>query len=620
MIACLTGGKALPVAILQQLVMKTDGVPLFVEEFTKMVLESDVLRESAEGYTLASPLATLAIPTTLQDSLMARLDRLSPVKEVAQLGATVGREFSYALLRAVAPLDEPSLQSALAHLVAAEILYGRGLAPQARYFFKHALIQETAYQSLLRSRRQQYHHKIAQVLAVDFPDITETQPEVVAHHYTEAGLAAQAIPYWQYAGQRATERSAYVEAIAHLTRGLEVLQTLPDTPEHVSQELTLHLALGVPLVATRGYGASEVEKVYARAHKLCHHMGETPQLVPVLRGLGIFYTARAELHTARELGEQLLTLAQGLQDSGALLEAHFTLGAPLFYLGEFVLASHHMEQGVALYDPQQHRGHAAIYGQDAGVACLGFTAWALWLRGYPDAALTRSYEALSLAQELAHPYSLAWAMVFVAVIHHLRREGRQTRERAEVEMALASEQGFPFWVAAGMCFWGWALMTEGQVTQGVGQISQGLRIWQTTGAELIKPYFLSMLAEAYGHDKQMAAGLGVLAEARTLGDTHGERWWHAELYRFEGEFFLQQGSPDAPQAARCFHQAIALARHQQAKSLELRAAMSLTRLWQRQGQRAEAYELLAPIYGWFTEGFDTPDLQEAKALLEELEA
>jgi predicted ATPase len=295
--------------------------------------------------------------------------------------------------------------------------------------------------------------------------------------------------------------------------------------------------------------------------------------------------------------------------AGALLEAHFTLGAPLFYLGELILASHHMDQWVALYDPQQHCVHAAaIYGQDAGVACLGFTAWALWLRGYPDAAFTRSYEAMTLAQELAHPYSLAWAMVFVAIIHHIRREGQQARECTEVEMVLASEQGFPFWVTAGMCFQGWALMTEGQVAQAVEQISQGLSIWQTTGAEQIKSYFLSMLAEAYGQDQQTAAGLGVLAEALTLGDTHGERWWHAELYRLEGEFLLQQVSLDEPQAERYFHQALALARHQQAKSLELRAAMSLTRLWQRQGQRAEAYELLAPIYSWFTEGFDTARL------------
>jgi predicted ATPase len=274
---------------------------------------------------------------------------------------------------------------------------------------------------------------------------------------------------------------------------------------------------------------------------------------------------------------------------------------------------------VSLYDPQQHRTHATIYGQDAGVACLGLSAMALWLRGYPDAALTRSYEALKLAQELAHPYSLTWAMVFVTSVHIVRREGRQTRERAEVEIALASEHGFPFWVAAGMCLRGWALRTEGQEEQGVVQISQGLSIRrQATGAALIKPYFLSLLAEAYGHDKQTAAGLGVLAEPLTLADKNGERFWYAELWRLKGELLLQPACRDEPQAERCFHQAIALARHQQAKSLELRAAMSLTRLWQRQGRRQAAYELLAPIYSWFTEGFDTADLQEAKALLEAL--
>jgi predicted ATPase len=329
MVEKVTGGKALPAAVLQQIVAKTDGVPLFVEELTKTVLESGLVREANGRYELAGPLPPLAIPTTLQDSLMARLDRLAPVKEVAQIGATLGREFSYELLQAVSPVDEARLQQALGKLVEAEVLYQRGLPPQARYVFKHALIQDAAYQSLLKSTRQQYHQKIAQVLEERFPETTETQPELLAHHYTEAGLIIQAIPYWERAGRRAIERSANLEAINHFTRGLALLKTLPDTPERTRQELTLQIALGVPLQATRGFAAPEVERAYARARELCQQMGETSQLTPVLRGLWEFYELRAELQTACELGEHLHTLAQRVQDPALLLVAHDVLGDTL---------------------------------------------------------------------------------------------------------------------------------------------------------------------------------------------------------------------------------------------------------------------------------------------------
>ena len=383
-----TSGKALPVDVVQQIVAKTDGVPLFVEELTKTVVESGLLREADGHYELRSPLPPLAIPSTLQDSLMARLDRLAPVKELAQLGATLGREFSYDLLHAVSPLDESSLQQGLRQLVEVELLYQRGLPPQATYLFKHALIQDTAYQSLLKSKRQQYHQQIAQVLEARFSDIKETQPELLAHHYTEAGLIEQAIPYWQQAGQRASQRSAHVEAISHLTKGLELLKTLPDTPERAQQELTLQIALGAPLQATKGFGAPEVERVYARARELCQQVGETPQLFPVLCGLWLFYTARAESQTARELGEQLLSLAQSVQDSALLLQAHHALWTTSFFLGEFALAREHAEQGMTLYDLQQHRSHAFLYGgHDPGVCGRGFEAWASWHLGYPDQAL-----------------------------------------------------------------------------------------------------------------------------------------------------------------------------------------------------------------------------------------
>jgi predicted ATPase len=360
MIEKVAGDKALPAEVTHQVVAKTDGVPLFVEELTKMVLESGLLRERESRYELMVHLFSLAIPATLQDSLMARLDRLPTVKEVAQLGATLGREFTYELLQAVSSLDEETLQREIARLVEAELLYQRGIPTQAKYFFKHALIQEAAYQSLLKSKRLQYHQKIAEVLEEQFPETAETQPEILAHHYTEAGLRGEAIAYWQRAGERARQRWANVEAIGHLTKGLELLKTLPDTRKRTQQELDMQTTLGPALTAIKGWGSSEVEKVYNRARELCQQVGETPQLFWVLWGLWAFYATRGESQTTRELAEQLLSLAQNQQDSALLLEAHTVLGNSLFWLGELASARAHMEQGTALYDSRKHRSSLSI--------------------------------------------------------------------------------------------------------------------------------------------------------------------------------------------------------------------------------------------------------------------
>jgi class 3 adenylate cyclase len=370
-------GKTLPPEMVEQVVAKTDGVPLFVEELTKMVLESGLLQEREERYELTGPLPPLAIPTTLHDSLMARLDRLATVKGLAQLGATLGREFSYALLQAVSPWDEESLQLGLQQLVAAEFLYQRGLSPQATYRFKHALIQDAAYQSLLRSTRQQHHQRIAQVLEARFPEICETQPELLAHHYTEAGVLAQAMAYWQRAGQRAVERSANLEAVAHLTKGLDVLATLPDTPERAQRELSLQITLGVPLTATKGYGSPDVAQAYTRARALCQHMGDSSQLFLALRGLWNGALLKVELQAAYALGEQLQTLAEHQQDPALLVEAHRALGTTLYFLGELAAAHVYLEQGVALYDAHQHRSLAFRYGADPGVVCRLYAARAL---------------------------------------------------------------------------------------------------------------------------------------------------------------------------------------------------------------------------------------------------
>jgi class 3 adenylate cyclase/predicted ATPase len=608
-VARLAAGKALPAEVRQHVVAKTDGIPLFVEELTKMVLESGLLREREDHYELLEPLPMLAIPDTLHDSLMARLDRLAAVKEVAQLGATLGRTFTYELLHTVSGLQEAALQQALGRLVEGELLYQRGLPPQATYIFKHALIQEAAYQSLLKRTRQRFHQRIAQVLEEQFPEAAATQPELLAHHYTEASLTRPAIGYWQRAGQQAVRRSAYVEAISHFSTALELLKTVPDTSERTQQELSLQIALSVPLAATKGYAAPEVEGVLTRARELCQQMGETPQLFPVLAGLWRIYLVRGELQTARELGKELLRLSQ---------RAHDLLGIALFFLGEFAPALVHLEQGFALYDPRKHRSHAFRATQDPGVACLSYAALPLWLLGYPDRALQRSHEALILARELSHPLSLAGALGWTALLHQFRREGQAAQEPADAVITLSTEQEFAVYLAWGTMLRGWALAAQGQREEGMAQMSQGLAAWRATGAEVFRPYYLALLAETYGAGGQPEEGLRLLVEALVVVNSRGERFWEAELYRHRWELTLACSAEKQAEAETCFRQALDVARRQQAKSLELRAATSLSRLWQRQGKRDEAGQLLTEVYCWFTEGFDTADLQEAKALLAEL--
>jgi TOMM system kinase/cyclase fusion protein len=612
------GGKTFPDEVMHQIVARTDGVPLFVEEITKSILESGQLNAVDGHYELTGSLLTLAIPATLQDSLMARLDRLAPVKAVAQLGATIGRTFPYDLLHAVAPLEEATLQTGLQQLVEAELLYQRGVPPQATYLFKHALIQEAAYQSLLRSTRQQYHQRIAQVLEARFPDIAETQPELVAHHYTEASLGEQAVEYWQRAGERASERSANAEAISHLTKGLEVLKALPDTPARLQHELALYTILGRALKDVKGYGNPEVEQAYARARELCRQIGEAPQLFSTLLGLSIHFVVRAELQTARELGEQLLSLAQRAQDPVLLVEAHYALGVTCFWLGEFVPARMHLEQGIAHYDPRRHHAHIALFGQNEGAVCLCRVALVLWYLGYPDQARTRGTEALTLAQELAHPASLAYVLSWVAFLYHQRREVQKTQEWTDASIALSTEQGFAYWPPQGMILQGWVLAEGGQVAEGIVRMHQGLVALEATGTEILRAYSLGLLANAYRHVGQVREGLVVLDEALMAVDKTGGGWPEAELHRLKGALLLSLSADNHAEAEGCLHQALAVARRQQAKSLELRAAMSLSRLWQQQDKRGEAHQLLTEIYGWFTEGFDTPDLQEAQALLAEL--
>jgi predicted ATPase len=614
--AHVAGDKTLPPAVLEEVVRKTDGVPLFVEELTKVVLESGLLQEQEDRYDLTGPLPPLAIPATLHDALMARLDRLAAAKLVAQLGATIGRTFAYDLVQAVTPLDAVTLQGALAQLVEAELVAQYGMPPQATYMFKHALIQDAAYQSLLRSRRQQVHQRIAQVLETAFPETVATQPELLAQHYTEANLRGKAIGYWLQAGQRANQHWAYAEAVTHLTKGLEILATLPDSPEHTRQELDLQCTMGPALMALKGFAAPETEQTYTRAWQLCQQIGDTPHLLQILAGLERFYRVKGALERSRELGEQLLQLAQSRQDPGLLLIAHQHLGTNLLSRGELLLARAHFEQCIVLYGSQRHYAlslDTLVY--DPMVTCFNQAAVTLWALGYPNQGLCMSHEALALAKKLSHPFTLARALVWAAMLHTNRREVQATEERAESGTTLAREHGFAQWAPQGAILHGWALAMQGQAQEGLRQMRQELAAHQATGAVSGRPWMLTLLAEVCEWAGQTEEGLQALDEAIVAP---GERITEAERYRLKGQLLLRQAAPDEARAETCFQHALAIARRQQAKSWELRAAMSLARLWQHQGKHVEARELLAPVYGWFTEGFDTADLQEAKALLDAL--
>ncbi|HZA67866.1 MAG TPA: AAA family ATPase [Geminicoccaceae bacterium] len=617
MVAEVTGGRALPDEVLDQIVAKTDGVPLFVEELTKNVLESGLLTDRGEYYALAGPLAPLAIPATLQDSLLARLDRLAPVKEVAQIGAAIGREFSYELLAAVATLGDNELQDALGQLVEAELIFRQGTPPQATYSFKHALVRDVAYETLLRSRRQQLHGRIAGVLRERFPALIESEPELMARHCAEAGFAKEAIQYLLRAGRQALERSANAESAGHLGKGLMLLEALPPGPERDAVELDLLVALGPSLVATKGFTDPEVEKIYLRARALCEELGQTTALVPALVGLANIHLLRAELRQARELGEECLTLARDHADPGVRMAAHRMLGSTLHFLGEYAQARAHLEQANAVRESHQRRFDASLYLiSGSRVYCRSIFARVLWALGYPEQASSSSDQALRLAEETSHSHTLAQALSLAAAFHLDRRDVRRTECLARKAVALATEHDFPYWQATGRVWWGWALVHAGDTEKGLAQIRQGLAQLRARGNVQTIPHALTVLAEVCRQVGEPQEGLEALAEALAVLERTNERRREAEVYRLKAELLLPGRHWDEAEA--CFRRALSVARRQSARMWELRAATSLARLWREQGRRAEARDLLAPTYGWFTEGFDTPDLKDAKALLESL--
>jgi predicted ATPase len=590
--------------LLHEIVTKGNGNPFFLEELTRSVVEQ------------ATTHPPLALPDTVHAVLTARLDRLSPIaKRVLQTAAVIGQEVPFSLLAAMTKLSQEALSQSLAQLQAAELLHETCLVPETVYTFKHVLIQETAYQTLLESTRRQQHLQIAQILAERCATTAAQQPAWLAHHYTEAGCGEQAIPYWQQAGQRAVDRSAHAEAIAHFTQALALLRTLPVSPTRARHELTLQCSLGVQL-ATRGAATPEVERTYARALELCQQVGNAEELFPVLYGLSRLYKKRGKLRRARDLGEQLLVLAQSQGNTALLLRGHYVLGDILLWLGEFAAARAHLEQGLAIYDAQQHDTHDLLYEADPWLGCLGALSVTLWFLGYPDQAQHHSAEALALAQELSHPYSLARVLVDAAYLYWFCRDWAKLQERAAALRALATAHGFAELYARATYRYGLALVKQGQVAEGLAQFHASMEALQGMQSGDAQALRLTQLAELYRNSGQSEAGLHAMAAAMAA-DTE-ERFDVAGRYRSQGELLLLLPDPDLRQAETCFQQALAVARCQQAKSLELRAAISLSQLWQRQGRWDDARKLLAPIYGWFTEGFDTADLQEAQALLKAL--
>jgi class 3 adenylate cyclase/predicted ATPase len=595
-------GKALPDEVVGQIADRTDGVPLFVEELTKSVLESGV------------PL--VGIPITLHDSLMARLDRLSSVRRVAQIGAAIGREFSYQLLRAVSHVPDEELQTALARLVASGLVFQRGTPPDAVYAFKHALVQDAAHASLLRSSRQQLHAQIAEALEAHSPEIMENQPELLAQHYAEAGLAERAIACWGKAGRRSAARSAMPEAAAQFQKGLDQLALLPDSPERQRQELESHIALGAALMLAKGFAAPETGQVYVRARELWEQLGSPAQFVYVPYGQSFYHQIRGELGLAQRLDEDLLRLSRQRNDAAGLVLGHVSSGRTLFYLGRFALSRSHLEAVLALYDPDSHRPLVHQVGIHPDVNSQAVLGIVLFCLGFPDQALARSSAAIAEPRGLAHTASLASSLGLASVLLSLVGDSATLSERADENVAVAAEQGFPFWRAQGNLYRGLIKVKNGEVAEGMSLLRSGLIALRATGAESWMPHYIALLAKACESAGQVEEGLTLSDEALQIIETTRAHWLAAELNRLKGQLLLRQGHCVA--AEELYRRALSIAEGQEAKLWELRASASLARLRRDQGRRAEARDLLAPVYGWFTEGFGTPDLKEAKALLDEL--
>jgi predicted ATPase len=618
MVENVTGGKPLPDAVLEQIIEKTDGVPLFVEELTKTIVESGMLTQEADRYVVAGPLRHVAIPATLHDSLMARLDRLGAVKEVAQTASAIGREFDYDLLGAVSPLSFESLRDALSQLIDAGLVFRRGRSEEGAYIFKHALVQDAAYGSLLKSKHQELHQRIAQTLQDRFPERVESEPELLAHHFTEAGLFETAIEQWKRAGQNAADSSANTEVASHFSKALGLFNKLENAAERPQDELALQMPLAAALMAIKGFAAPEVGETYFRARELCHQLGDTSQTFPVLYGVFAYYFIGGHLENALGLAEECLDLAKREGERTKLLAAHSMMGHSLMGIARFDAAQHHFENSIALYDPEVDKDLWQTYGEDPGMDAIIWRIWVLWFKGFPEQALSKSRETLEITKRGSDLLSTGFALVTLAAIFCFDGDTRSAQELAQATIDFSTEKDTPVYRIFGTVIKGSSLIGSENPDESLKQLQLGLSEWKAAGIGLMVPFVLALVAQGHGRCGNLEEGLKLLSEALERAKRNGEGFWLPELHRLQGTFLLSLSSKNATEAETCFRKAIDVAQEQSAKSLELRAATSLAGLWQRLGKRDEARDLLAPVYEWFTEGFDTADLKEAKALLEQL--
>jgi predicted ATPase len=612
-------GGAVSDAVIEQVYDRAGGVPLFVEEFTKMVQVSAAPGRTGGGGGRSPAVLGHEIPSTLQDLVMARLDRVEGGRELAQLAAVLGREFSHELLVAAAGVDEPTLQAELARLAQAEILYAKGRPPRCTYMFKHALLEDALYNALVKARRQELHRRIGEVLESQFPQTSETQPELLGHHFTEAGLTEKAIGYWLKAGQRSRDRSAFSEAIGHLTRGLELVATLAESRARDDWELQFLTRLAPAYIAARGYAAPEAGPILARARELCRQIGDTRQQLGILLGMWEWHVVRGDLRVCADQAADGMALAEGLGDPGMLMEALFMPGVTLFYRGQFAAARTYYEKALAAYDDRTRTKFWTAYtGHDAGVTHRCYLALTLWHLGYPDQALELACKMCGLARAIGHAFSLEHAVDFAAYLFHYCRLGAEVQARAEEEMAIATEQGFPFWHALGTLHRGAGMFLQGRGEESLPLLLGGFTAFRATGAEVRVPSYLGMLGDAYTQLARFKDAHKVLDEALAVAKKNDNRCHEAELHRLRGELLLAESPDQLSDAEACFRRALETAQYQQSKGWELRATISLARLWQQQGRRGDAHTALAAVYETYTEGFTTPDLVDAKSLLESL--
>jgi class 3 adenylate cyclase/predicted ATPase len=608
--------KNIPSDVVEQIIAKTDGVPLFVEELTKTVLESGLLQENDGAWLLTEPLPDLAIPATLQDSLMARLDRLSTVKEVAQIAASIGREFSYALLAAVSSMREAELKDALAKLVSAELVFPHGAPPVASYVFKHALVRDAAYETLLRSKRNQLHGRIAKVLEARFPETAETQPEIVAHHYTHAGMTETAVQWWRKAGELAIRRSANREAATHLGRAIELLRQLPETPARDASELALRIQLSGPLIATGGYVTPELTENYARAWQLCTNLGDDRHAFPVMYGQWVIPYVRGDMAAALENSERFLRRAEQQDDVGLLMMGHRIYGSSLVWRGDTMHGCEHLQRALSMYRPE-HDQLAYVFSQHPRTAALAHLCLGLQHLGHLDQAMAAGWDAITEAKRIEHFNSIAYSLCFVSLLIMLRLDVKTLKRTAGELLKLAEQNNATYWAQWARPMLGWINAQEGNIDAGIQQMHQSTVELQEQGANLWVPQTLLLEAEILGRAGQVGDAYRLLDEAQALIEPLDQRFYEAELHRVRGMVALGEGR-DFDTVVANYDHAIDVARRQKSRFLELRATTSKARLYLAHGRRQAAHELLAPVYRSFTEGLDTADLVEARALLDEL--